>query len=1237
MPVTSLELENFKSYAGLQTIGPFRDFTSVIGPNGAGKSNLMDAVSFVLGVQSRDLRSTVLADLVFRPPTTIGTTVSTTSTTPALRASATLVYADAVTGAETRFGRTIGVRGVGEYHLDGKVVSWTDYEAALADIGVLVKARNFLVFQGDVEALARKSPAELTALVEQIAGSAGLADDYRQRHADKEQAQQNTVFLLQQQKTLRAERKLLKEQKTEADRFHQLLTEKADVETELYLWILYHLDRDRHERDAVLGELRDERDAHRATEQTHAETLQQAKKQASAARRETGQRQQRRVELAALADRLEPAVIQTTEEIKSLANKLAQDEKQVAKKQTEADTHRERIDAIAKEIADYRTQLTALERDYDEIKANAAPVQLTPEQETRYEALRYQAAAASAAPRHALHAAQRRLEQARAHVATLQHTLQEAQAAQAETARDVQALDTRREKLTKSLANTTQDLQATEHELVQVQGQAQRVQVRRQELDVDIEKLDASLREAKYDSTRSKDEECLVRAIASLQQHFTGVHGRLVDLCRPVSRKFNLAVTVAAGKDMDAIVVDTKQTAFECIKYLREQRVGTATFLPLDSLQTPSPDSTERLRAHVAKDGRYSLVADVIACDDAVHRAVQYAVGNTVVAEDLDAARELCFGSSSSRRGGRSEGNSPQSRVKAVTLGGAVISKAGTMTGGVTRDEDSKSGRWDAQNLHKIQEQKAQLEAEREALDTGGASNRRSGVGAGGSLGHASKIEELRNKVGNLRNKDQYSKSDLEFTKKQLEEKTVLLKSTEKQLAKLEKQVAAGEKEFSKANTAVQKGIAAVKAAEDELLGDFRDETGLRDLNAYEEAIGKSRDEFNERKRTFMEHIAQLEQQTKYESGRDLQQPIVRIEKRIKERKAALAKAKKKESELRKKVDEAKANLAEAEIKVEEAIDNEKKFEEQVQDAQSALTEAQNERIRIDKAIGSEETALERLRAKLHDTLQKAHVEEVLLPRVGDDNASQASSVDFSRMPSPLKQRMSDRDEKRMRKEFEDKLAKIAANIESITPNMKASEAFSTITDRLKGSSSDYEKSKEKSAKAAQAFQRVKAKRAKLFNEAFNHIDEALKTIYTDMTKSSKHPLGGNAYLSLDDAEEPYKGGIKFNAMPPMKRFRDMEQLSGGEKTVAALSLLFAIHSFHPAPFFIMDEIDAALDNVNLRKVCNYIKQRSQTDFQCIVISLKDMFYEHSQGLVGIYRDVGTNSSHTLTLDLTKF
>ena len=143
----------------------------------------------------------------------------------------------------------------------------------------------------------------------------------------------------------------------------------------------------------------------------------------------------------------------------------------------------------------------------------------------------------------------------------------------------------------------------------------------------------------------------------------------------------------------------------------------------------------------------------------------------------------------------------------------------------------------------------------------------------------------------------------------------------------------------------------------------------------------------------------------------------------------------------------------------------------------------------------------------------------------------------------------------------------------------QASEAFNTICDKLKETHGDYDKAKEDKRKAAQAFHKIKTKRSKLFNDAFKHIDGALKTIYTDMTKSSKHPLGGNAYLSLEDTEEPYKGGMKFNAMPPMKRFRDMEQLSGGEKTVAALSLLFAMNSYHPAPFFVMDEIDAALDN----------------------------------------------------------
>lgn len=118
-----------------------------------------------------------------------------------------------------------------------------------------------------------------------------------------------------------------------------------------------------------------------------------------------------------------------------------------------------------------------------------------------------------------------------------------------------------------------------------------------------------------------------------------------------------------------------------------------------------------------------------------------------------------------------------------------------------------------------------------------------------------------------------------------------------------------------------------------------------------------------------------------------------------------------------------------------------------------------------------------------------------------------------------------------------------------------------------------------------------------------------------------------------------------------MKRFRDMEQLSGGEKTVAALALLFAIHrycimptgklsalnlnSYHPSPFFVLDEVDAALDNTNVAKIANYIKNNASGTFQFIVISLKGSLYERGHSLVGIYRDQDINSSKTLTLDVS--
>lgn len=746
MPVRHLELENFKSYAGLQHIGPFTDFTSVIGPNGSGKSNLMDAVSFVLGVHSKDLRSQQLRDLIYRAP---GTSASTASSKSSLKCSATLVYeTEESPSEERRFTRTISGSGTSHYLVDGRSMSRADYEQQLADIGVLVKARNFLVFQGDVENLARKSPQELVDLLEQISGSADYKADYEAAVTAKEEAEAARLFCSKQKKTLEHERHLLKEQKEEAERFHALLDQKAALQTDLYLWQLFHLDQDRLEREQAAQELHTQLEELTETEQEAASVLKQAKKAASASRRQTAAADKARVAAAAAVDTTEPAVIEITEECKNWQKKIKADETALTKKRAEAENHDAKVEQLEQEIAEYQQSEASLVKEYEETKTKllqelggdgTAVVHLTAEQEAEYERVREAAAAAGAEPRRILSQARRKLESARATATAKETQLQEAKATQSQLERDVQEGTDRSATLTQHLEKTATDLETTERELKELQDSHRQAQARREELDVELEKIYTQLRDAKNARRQNKDEERLLAAIQSLRSNFPGVHGRLVDLCRPTQRKYSHAVTVAAGKDMDAIVVDTRATATECIKYLRENRVGVATFVPLDHVQVPPQETTESLRAHLNDNNqnrtRYRLAVDVISvADPAMKKAVQYAVGNTVVADTLDDARELCFGRSGGG-GGRGrhhqqQQQQQQSRIKAVTLQGAVISKAGTMTGGVTRDDDGGAGRWNNQEIEKLRELKEQKEAERAELDqteTGGRGGRRSG------------------------------------------------------------------------------------------------------------------------------------------------------------------------------------------------------------------------------------------------------------------------------------------------------------------------------------------------------------------------------------------------------------------------------------------------------------------------------------------------------------------------------
>jgi structural maintenance of chromosome 1 len=204
-----------------------------------------------------------------------------------------------------------------------------------------------------------------------------------------------------------------------------------------------------------------------------------------------------------------------------------------------------------------------------------------------------------------------------------------------------------------------------------------------------------------------------------------------------------------------------------------------------------------------------------------------------------------------------------------------------------------------------------------------------------------------------------------------------------------------------------------------------------------------------------------------------------------------------------------------------------------------------------------------------------------------------------------------------------------------MAPNMRATDRLESVETRLRSIDKEFETARKKTKEINDAFEACKAKRTELFDKAFEHISGQIGGVYKDLTRSAQTPMGGQATLHTENEKEGYLDGIKYSAMPPLKRYREMEHLSGGEKTMAALALLFAVHSYQPSPFFVLDEVDAALDNANVAKLVGYIRRNAGPGMQFIVISLKAGLFEGSETLVGVMRDQGVNSSKTLTLDVS--
>merc|ERR1712059_206020 len=277
----------------------------------------------------------------------------------------------------------------------------------------------------------------------------------------------------------------------------------------------------------------------------------------------------------------------------------------------------------------------------------------------------------------------------------------------------------------------------------------------------------------------------------------------------------------------------------------------------------------------------------------------------------------------------------------------------------------------------------------------------------------------------------------------------------------------------------------------------------------------------------------------------------------------------------------------------------------------------------VSKQINQIEATLDNERASRHTILKQCKMDGINVPmRKGrlddiDDAEGEDASIEMSSsQPSHV---IYEKEEKikKVEKKFEKQISDLSATIHRIqAPNMKAMQKLDEAREKLAEANKDFDNVRRKAKTAKQNFERVKEERYDLFMACFEHVSNTIDGIYKNLARNQS----AQAFLGPENPEEPYLEGINYNCVAPGKRFQPMSNLSGGEKTIAALALLFAIHSFQPAPFFVLDEIDAALDNTNIGKVASYIEsQREKMNID--VISLKEEFYSHADALIGITTD----------------
>ena len=1149
MYLKSIEVQGFKSFANKIVFEFHNGITGIVGPNGSGKSNVADAVRWVLGEQRiKQLRGASMQDVIFS-----GT--ETRKPQGFAYVAITLDNSDrqlAIDYEQVTVARRIYRSGESEYMINGSACRLKDVNELFYDTGI-GKEGYSIIGQGQIDKILNGKPEERRELFDEAAGIVKFKRRKNIAQKKLENERQNLVRVSDILAELEKQVGPLARQSEAAREYLRLREELRSYEVNLFLAESQALKLQLGEigqKEAIvsgdLDEARKESDQIKATYEELEQVLEDLNRQMEESRSQKNQ-------AGLLKGNLEGQINVLLEQINT--------------ERMNAEHLSSRIRAIDQELKDREVQIERYQLENSEL-TNQAEESLKKQEEAE-EKLRQEdehimlleekmetdkgGIIAILNEKASLTAKQQRyetmLEQVQVRHSEIAQKLLKSksdESVQEEQKKEEQA---RLQQVKKALEELLAAQEAGEAETVRLESEVRRlnrnVNQQQQEYHTDYTKLESLKNLAeRYEGYGNS-----IRRVMEVRDRVHGIHGVVADLIT-TQKEYETAIETALGGNIQNIVTDSEASAKQLIEYLKKNRYGRATFLPLTSVSSRGGFSQENA---LKEPGVIGLASDLVQADKQYEGLVRYLLGRVVVTDNIDHAISLA--------------RKYQHSLRIVTLEGELLSPGVSMTGGAFKNSSNLLGR-----KREIEELEGKCE---KALKMAEKLQQELDLNEGLLAGQREELERIKG----------------EQQKAYLEQNTI-----EMEISKLEdkiQEISDSASDFVLENRQLEEQLGEIRKNQQTLaleIGALEEKNEgiqkeIEDVNLQIETAREGREALSKALSVIQLETANLQQ--KYEF-------VLENVNRVREE---MGRLKAEKGQLSHGNDGSGQAIAAKQQEIERIKEQILKSARQIEDLEGQLSERisqREEKSRQQKGLFEKREELSERMGRLDKDLFRLQSQQEKLEEKLENQVNYMWSeyeLTYSTAQALKNEEMNSIPD--MRKQTE-KLKSAIKGLGNV--NVNAIEDYKEVSSRYEFMKSQHEDLIQAEEALLKIIDELDSGMRRQFGEKFKEIRQEFDKVFRELFG------GGHGALELVEGEDILEAGIQIIAQPPGKKLQNMMQLSGGEKALTAIALLFAIQNLKPSPFCLLDEIEAALDDSNVDRFAGYLHKLTKYT-QFIVIT----------------------------------